>query len=61
MNIFKRLRCKHDRVRCIHGDEINHANGRRVRCLDCERALSWELPERCFVTGKAHGGTKEAR
>jgi len=32
-------RCKHEQVRCIHGDEIIHSRWRRIRCLDCGRAL----------------------
>jgi ribosomal protein S27E len=48
--------CEHNRVRCIHGDEILFAaGGRRVRCLDCGRALDRPLPALCTVTGLAHG------
>ena len=57
MDWLKRLltRCGHEHVRCIHGDEINHANGRRARCLDCGRALDQGLPEPCTVTNRPHG------
>lgn len=55
-------RCKHERVRCIHGDEINstgrawrHPSIARVRCLDCGRALyKMEMPEICSNTGTPH-------
>lgn len=59
-------RCPHDRVRCIHGDEINQAMtyldaltgapARRARCLDCGRALIQDLPEPCTFTGVPHEG-----
>ena len=40
MTIFRR--CRHERVRCIHGDEIVARRWRRIACRDCGRALkSW--------------------
>jgi hypothetical protein len=51
-----RLDCPHAHVRCVHGDEILFgAGGRRVRCLDCGRALDRPLPALCTFTGLAHG------
>lgn len=47
-------RCAHANVRCIHGDEINHANGRRIRCLDCGWPLVGKMPEMCFYNKQAH-------
>lgn len=49
--------CKHETVRCIHGDEINHSRFRRVRCMVCGRALRGPLSEPCFYTGKRHSST----
>ena len=49
-------RCKHEHVRCIHGDEIIARHGRRVACLDCGRALPGTLPDVCWVTGLPHQG-----
>lgn len=51
--MFKRHRCGHLNVRCVHGDEINHVGGRRGHCLDCGKYLK-ELPVTCYVTGKEH-------
>lgn len=49
--------CKHEHVRCIHGDEIIFgAGGRRVRCEDCGRALDRPLPRICSTTGEPHPG-----
>jgi hypothetical protein len=48
-------RCKHERVRCVHGDEIIQVDFARVKCLDCGRALKHHpLPEPCTVTGHRH-------
>lgn len=53
--------CKHNRVRCIHGDEIwstMRLNGKiaRVRCIDCGKSLvDRDLPEFCTNTGTRHG------
>jgi hypothetical protein len=49
-------KCTHPFVRCVHGDEINQANGARVMCLGCQRYL----PDRpmlriCTFTGYSHG------
>lgn len=58
MSIFRR--CRHERVRCIHGDEILarmttwRGIVRRAACLDCGGALDRGLPEPCTVTGKPH-------
>lgn len=46
-------KCKHLRVRCIHGDEIILAGYRRSRCLDCP-SLFDSLPTYCSVTGEKH-------
>jgi hypothetical protein len=43
--------CPHLNTRCIHGDEINNACGRRQRCLDCGKALK-DVPAICTATGK---------
>lgn len=32
-------RCKHVRVRCIHGDEILARRGRRVACWGCGKTF----------------------
>lgn len=50
--IFRR--CPHDRVRCVHGDEIIRADWRRVACLDCGKYLKGELPIVCYFTGQVH-------
>lgn len=44
MRWWARLRCRHDRTRCVHGDEIllrMSMFGRIYRraCLDCGRSL----------------------
>lgn len=64
-------KCTHPRVRCIHGDEIflsmtfwdvlTVAPYRRVRCLDCNKALPRELPEICTSTNKPHTYTTETK
>jgi hypothetical protein len=52
--------CRHERVRCIHGDEVLQAmttwraRVRRTRCLDCGRALDRNLPNPCTTTGLPH-------
>ena len=58
--------CKHERTRCIHGDEgwarmrvytLRWWKGsviRRQACLDCGRALDRSLPDVCTVTGTPH-------
>lgn len=51
---FRRQPCRHERVRCIHGDEINQYHGRRVLCLDCGEALLTPMPRICWYTGKPH-------
>ena len=50
------LRCKHVLVECIHDDEIIAYGWRRVRCLDCGRALRGALPNVCSFTGLPHRG-----
>lgn len=47
--------CKHEKVRCIHGDEIHTYKGRRIKCLVCGRALKGEHPRQCFFNGEPHG------
>lgn len=57
--------CKHEHVRCIHGDEIwstmrgfRKFSFARSRCLDCNKALyNGPLPKVCTVTGEPHRGT----
>ena len=55
--MFKR--CRHERVRCLHGDEIIHRGFRRRACVDCGRALKGPLPEVCTVTGSVHQSYRE--
>ena len=63
MSMFRR--CKHERVRCIHGDEIlmamtvYRARIRRQRCLDCGRALDRGLPDPCTVNGQPHARVED--
>lgn len=53
LNLYRARRCRHTRQRCIHGDEINAAGGRRARCLDCW-ALLGDLPaDCCAATARA--------
>lgn len=42
--------CKHEQVRCTHGDEIVARNFHRRVCLVCGRALKGDLPETCFFS-----------
>lgn len=51
---MKWLFCKHENVRCVHGDEIVHRRYRRVACLDCGRSLKRDLPSMCWFTGTIH-------
>lgn len=46
--------CKHERLRCIHGDEIIARKFRRCACLDCGKSLDWPMPDVCFFTGLPH-------
>lgn len=46
--------CRHERVRCTHGDEIIGRRYRRRVCLDCGRSLRGPLPVDCFFTGEPH-------
>lgn len=55
-------RCKHENLRCVHGDEINQT-GRmfrrpeiaRAACTDCGRYVYDKgLPEYCTTTGEPH-------
>ncbi len=50
-------RCRHEHVRCTHGDEIIARDFRRRVCLDCGRALKGPLPEICYQTGEPHPST----
>ncbi len=60
-NLWKMWTCKHENVRCIHGDEINNT-GRlrppyiaRCACKDCGKYLYWrEMPDICTNTGTPH-------
>lgn len=47
--------CKHDDVRCIHGDEIIARGFRRRLCMTCGRALRGLMPSTCWYTGTLHG------
>lgn len=55
-------RCKHDAVRCIHGDEIisttrawRRPTWARARCLRCGKALyDQPLPDPCWFTDEPH-------
>ena len=53
MTLWK-FRCGHQHVRCVHGDEIVHANYRRRACKDCGRYLKGPLPEMCAVALQPH-------
>jgi hypothetical protein len=46
--------CKHEDVRCVHGDEIIARNFRRAVCLICGRALDRDLPRDCWFSGQPH-------
>lgn len=46
--------CKHERVRCTHGDEIIGRRFRRRVCLVCGHSLKGDLPFMCFFTGQPH-------
>lgn len=46
--------CRHESVRCAHGDEIVARRWRRRVCLVCGRALRGDLPTMCFFTEKPH-------
>lgn len=46
--------CRHEQVRCTHGDEIIHRRFRRQVCMVCGRSLDRDLPVECFFTGKPH-------
>lgn len=48
--------CKHEAIRCTHGDEIIHRNFRRRVCVICGRVLRGPLPEPCSWTGEPHVG-----
>lgn len=52
--ILRQLFCRHINTRCIHGDEIVTAGGRRVRCLDCGKPIARPLPIKCHYTGEVH-------
>lgn len=45
--------CKHEKIRCTHGDEIIHRRSRQV-CMICGRSLKGPLPNICFFTGAPH-------
>lgn len=42
--LWKRHRCQHvwNRLRTIHGDEINHRNGARSE-WECDKCGKWKL------------------
>ena len=54
------LKCKHKRIRCIHGDEIILAGWRRSACMDCPQLFD-SLPEICSLTGKPHEFKKKKK
>ena len=47
--------CHHERVRCVHGDEIVRRGYARSACLDCGRSLK-PLPDMCWYAGEMHAG-----
>jgi hypothetical protein len=51
-------KCKHPKIRCIHGDEIILAGFNRSACTTCS-ALFDSLPEICSVTGEKHPSFKK--
>lgn len=64
IGLWRWIRCEHEHVRCIHGDEIIAAMPtrgpfRRARCRDCGRALDRGLPQPCTYTGRNHASTTE--
>ncbi len=46
--------CKHDEIRCVHGDEIIHRGFKRVACLVCGRSLDRNLPDVCWFSRTLH-------
>lgn len=46
--------CRHEQVRCTHGDEIIGRRFRRQVCLVCGRSLRGPLPTMCFFTEEPH-------
>lgn len=53
--------CRHEQVRCTHGDEIIGRRFRRRVCLVCGRSLKGPLPVECFFTGKPHPSLSASR
>lgn len=51
--------CKHDEVRCTHGDEIIGRRWRRRVCLVCGRALRGPLPRMCFFAEQPHSSSPD--
>lgn len=51
--LFNMHHCDHDRIRCIHGDEINMVRGARAACIDCFDLFE-DLPEYCYYTKEKH-------
>lgn len=47
--------CKHDDIRCTHGDEIIARKYRRRVCRICGRSLKGPIPKICFFTNEPHG------
>ena len=47
-------RCRHEHVRCVHGDEILARKWRRVVCVACGKALKGPLPLVCTVSHRPH-------
>ena len=41
--IIKRLRCRHDNLRGIYGDEIMQRNWKRSMCINCRKTFD-DLP-----------------
>jgi len=52
--------CRHETVRCIHGDEIIARRWRRRLCMVCGRALRGDLPRVCWFSGRVHPSMEEA-
>jgi hypothetical protein len=47
--------CRHDNVRGIYGDEINHVGGWRNQCLDCWRYLDGPVQPRGWGVRRVEG------
>ncbi len=55
MRLLKRLTCKHEHFRCVHGEEMWASGNKRRACLECDKYLKGSLPEICWYTQQEHG------